>query len=162
MGNYNFRKDLSTAKNTEQEIAQLLLYKYGAIVKEYRTDSKYDLLASINGVDYTFEIKEDFLSGKTGNFAIEFSCRGKPSGISTTEADFYIYKLHRKEGIVYTIHSTHSIKNMINQKKYFRIVTGGDKGSDTKIYLFKYNDFVNKNNVLYSQKSSGKENRKMV
>lgn len=34
MGNYNFRKDLSTAKNTEQEIAQLLLDKYGAIVKE--------------------------------------------------------------------------------------------------------------------------------
>ena len=64
MGNYNFRKDLSTAKNTEQEVARLLLDKYGAIVKEYRTDSKYDLLASINGVDYTFEIKEDFFLEK--------------------------------------------------------------------------------------------------
>jgi len=157
MGNYNFRKDLKESKNTEQEIGLLLIKKFGANIIEYRNDSKYDILANINGVNYTFEIKEDFLSGETGNFAIEFACRGKPSGIETTEADFYIYKLHRKEGIVYTLHSTSAIKRMIKNKKYFRIASGGDKGSNTQIYLFKYNDFV-KNGRIIEENVYEKEN----
>lgn len=41
------------------------------------------------------EVKTDFLAQETGNIALEYESRGKPSGISTTEADFYAYCLPR-------------------------------------------------------------------
>lgn len=32
---------------------------------------------------------------QTGNICIEFRCHGKPSGISTTEADYWVHELQR-------------------------------------------------------------------
>lgn len=39
------------------------------------------------------EIKRDYRAGETGNVYIEFESRGKPSGISTTKADYHIFLL---------------------------------------------------------------------
>lgn len=36
----------------------------------------------------------------TGNLVFEYRCRGKPSGVSTTEADFWVQILS-KDGVVY-------------------------------------------------------------
>jgi hypothetical protein len=66
---------------------------------KYNSDFRYDLEI---GQEYEsrfadlfrgkkFEVKTDFHSHKTGNIAIEYKSRGKPSGISTTESDFYVY-----------------------------------------------------------------------
>lgn len=41
------------------------------------------------------EVKTDFMAHETGNIAIEYESRGKPSGIAVTEADFYAYCLPR-------------------------------------------------------------------
>jgi len=35
------------------------------------------------------EVKTDFIAKDTGNVFIEYECRGKPSGIAKTNADFY-------------------------------------------------------------------------
>ena len=43
--------------------------------------------------DKKIEVKTDFMAHETGNIAIEFESRGKPSGISTTESDYYAYCL---------------------------------------------------------------------
>ena len=66
---------------------------------KHNSDFKYDLLV---GLEYEgkvadmlrnkkVEVKTDFIAHKTGNIAIEFQSRGKPSGISITEADYYVY-----------------------------------------------------------------------
>jgi len=34
---------------------------------------------------------------QTGNICIEYQCDGKPSGISTTEADFWVHELRRDD-----------------------------------------------------------------
>lgn len=39
------------------------------------------------------EVKTDFMAQETGNIALEYESRGKPSGIAVTEADFYAYCL---------------------------------------------------------------------
>ena len=39
----------------------------------------------------TIECKRDFKAHKTGNVYVEFECRGKPSGIATTEADYWVF-----------------------------------------------------------------------
>jgi hypothetical protein len=48
--------------------------------------SNYDVI--LDGVKY--EVKFDSFLEKTGNFCIEISSNGKASGLSVTEAEFYI------------------------------------------------------------------------
>lgn len=43
------------------------------------------------------EIKRDFRAGETGNLFVEHISRGKPSGIDTTESDYYIFVLSDNE-----------------------------------------------------------------
>jgi hypothetical protein len=94
MPTYNFKNDLKVAKHTENEMATFLKRRYKAtILKQGNEDGRFDLLVRTSaGIDVAIEMKEDFLTQKTGNVAVEFECRGKPSGINTTQSDLYIYK----------------------------------------------------------------------
>lgn len=149
MAYYNFRKDLPIAKKTEQEVAELISRLYDATIIAFEDTNKYDFKASIKGKEITFEVKEDFTCETTGNVGLEFSCRGKPSGISVSMADYYIYKLHTKNyGIQFVIHPVKRLKKMIEEEQYFRIVNGGDKGSNSMNYLFKYDTFVKTGKIL--------------
>lgn len=143
MGNYDFKRDLAVAKNTEKRVALILEHKFEYKVTEYNKDNKYDLVVETKNEDtVTIEVKEDFMCKFTGNVALEFECRGKLSGINVSEADYYIYVIHTKSGIEYWSLKIKTLKEMIEKEKYFRIVNGGDKGSNTMNYLFKYNVFV--------------------
>jgi hypothetical protein len=142
MANYDFKKDLPVAKETEKEVAQILAKVYDANILKFEHTSEYDILARIKDNDYKFEVKEDFMSWKTGNVALEFECRGKPSGIQTSEADFYVYKIHGANGTHFYLFKTSALKKMVSEKEYFRVVSGGDKGSNSMNYLFKYETFV--------------------
>ena len=144
MPNYNFDEDLPIAKVTEREVANILETTFNATILGYGNTNTWDIHARMsNGGERFFEVKEDFSCEKTGNVGLEFECRGKPSGIAVSKADYYIYKIHTKYwGIRYLLHSTQALKNMIEHRLYFRIVNGGDKGSNTMNYLFKYEIFV--------------------
>lgn len=153
MGNYKFSEDLKVAKKTEREVGELLEKFYNAEIKEFKENSDYDILVDIEGKEYKFEVKEDFMCVDTGNVALEFECRGKPSGIAISDADYYIYKLVMKNGPEYIMHSTKELKSMIEKKKYFRIVVGGDKGSNTMNYLFKYSAFVRRGKRIFEERT---------
>lgn len=142
MGNYNFKEDLKVAKKTEQEVAEILHKKYEMEILDFGKNSNYDIHGKIGNTEITFEVKEDFICETTNNVGVEFECRGKASGIQTTKSNFYIYKLHTKNGIEYIMHPISKLKKMIEDKKYFRIVNGGDKGSNSMFYLFTYGAFV--------------------
>lgn len=70
--NYNsdFKFDLQVGQIAEREIADIFSSK-------------------------KIEVKTDFMAQETGNVAIEFQSRGKPSGIAVTQADYYAYCLPR-------------------------------------------------------------------
>lgn len=143
MPNYDFKKDFPIAKMTEQEVASILKKKYSAKIIEFGKTIEYDIIAEVNNKEYKFEVKEDFTCQRTGNVGLEFECRGKPSGIQASKADFYIYKIHTKhDGICFYLCSTKTLKKMIEEKEYFIIVNGGDKGSNSMNYLFKYETFI--------------------
>lgn len=139
MAYYNFHKDLKVGKKSEQEASELLVNyfqnKRGAddVKVDFNDDKKYDIKLTIGDKSRTYEVKTDLMCGYTGNFALEYECRGKPSGIVTTEADYWIYKLD--DGF-YLI-SVEKLKTLLDEQKYFRLVSGGDKGSNTKMFLFK-------------------------
>lgn len=67
----------------------------------YNSDFKFDLqigqIAEREIADIfsskKIEVKTDFMAQETGNVAIEFQSRGKPSGIAVTQADYYAYCL---------------------------------------------------------------------
>lgn len=88
-----------------------------------------------------YEVKTDRYTHKTGNMCIEFMCNNQPSGITSTEAEWYAYWIYRPDGKdeLYEI-PVADIKEMIKQKKYFREQNGGD-GFRSKFYLIKKEHF---------------------
>jgi len=134
---YDFKKDLPISKRTEKEVADILVQK-GARIISFNNDNKYDILIEYKGKEIKIEVKEDFSCERTGNVGVEFSCRGKHSGIACSQADFYIYKIHQPDHqIRFYIMKTKDLKDLIRHKFYFRIVNGGDPGSNSMNYLFK-------------------------
>jgi len=91
-----------------------------------------DLLCSTK-----IELKtEHHLWEKTGNIAIEFECRGKPSGIAVTQADFWFHQLLKEDKTFCILcFPTWRVKELA--RKYYHadnIVTGGDDKA-TKMVL---------------------------
>lgn len=104
--------------------------------KDKKCFKDYDLKVSKKDIIKTIEVKADRLAYKTGNIAIEFECNNKESGINSTLSTHYYYFIIKPNGYdVYKI-LTKKIKKLIENKKYFRIVSGGDNYS-SKMYLFK-------------------------
>lgn len=143
LGQYSFDDDLPIAQISEREDAALLeKYFPIKILSEGNSDSKWDFKALWQGSKiFTIEHKEDMMAKKTGNIAVEYQSRGSPSGISVSEADYYMYRVHTREGKRYFMIRTDKLKDIIKQEFYIRKVTGGDKGSDTKMFLFKLDTF---------------------
>jgi len=98
--------------------------------------SEYDILISKDNIEKKIEVKSDRLSSKTGNIFIEYECNSKPSGITTSESDLYIYFIIKNIGYDMYIIPTNGLRELIKDKKYFRVVSGGDKNY-SKGYLFK-------------------------
>jgi len=101
--NNNFKYDLEFGQIRENRIADLLLNERIEVKTERGTWSR------------------------TGNIAIEFECRGKPSGIATTQASYWFHILEI-DGVDYCslLFKTDVLKKAIKSTKNYRIVNGGD------------------------------------
>ena len=52
----------------------------------------YDLLITMeDDTQLKVEVKADFMANRTGNLAVEWECNNKPSGISSTKADVWVF-----------------------------------------------------------------------
>lgn len=155
MRNYDYKKDYKIANRTEHEVAQLIQFANRGKVRriEHNNDNKFDLKVTfLDGTKITIEIKEDFTCQRTGNVGLEYECRGKASGISVSQADVYLYKIHEPSGeITFWMIKTETLKKLIESQAFHRIVVGGDAGSNSKNYLFKL-DVIKRNAELYHRK----------
>jgi hypothetical protein len=71
----------------------------------------------------------------TGNIAIEFESYGKPSGIASTESDYWFHNLCIGEEIYGTlVFKTDMLKKIIKNTPNKREVSGGDNKA-SKMYL---------------------------
>jgi len=138
MNHYNYTKDKELAEQCEYEVACAICEKYGCDFVRYNHDNKYDILFyTKKGTYLKVEVKQDFTCARTGNVGVEYECRGKASGIQTSEADMYCFKIHESEdkASLYLI-PTKELKNMIVNKLFKTIVVGGDANSNSKNFLF--------------------------
>ena len=71
----------------EVESSKRISKLYNVEIISFNNDNKYDFITSD---DIKYEVKYDNYSNKSGNFFIEFFAYNKPSGISTSESNFYI------------------------------------------------------------------------
>lgn len=80
------------------------------------------------------EVKTDRLADRTGNVAVEYSYKGFPSGIATTEADVWAFVLHDGQVIIFI--DTDRLKKLA--RKYFKLkknVKGGDDNQSLMILI---------------------------
>ena len=83
------------------------------------------------------EVKRDNWVGRTGNVAIEYKSRGKPSGIATTQADYWIIMFSREyqDKFMFII-ETQRLKEVT--KKYFNkgsIKKMGDSNTSSAVLI---------------------------
>ena len=112
--------------------------------KDY--DLKFDLLNKVTKT-ITFEIKTD-KKGKTNNVFFEKSCRGIPSGITSSKSDYFIYFLPRRlKNNLYFI-KTENLKHILTTTFKHCINYDGGDGGRVISYLI-YTDDFNEEFVRY-------------
>ena len=85
----SFKEDLEAGKKIEEYILKRIQKKYpqAKIMEGYFKE--YDII--IPEINKTIEVKSDVKSLHTGNFVVEVEFDGKPSALSTTTADWWVF-----------------------------------------------------------------------
>lgn len=104
-------------------------YSYDLTIGEKAEEWVIDLF---NGVK-KIEVKTDFLSHRTGNIYVEVYSRGRKSGITTTDADYWIYKIAKIDSaaIIPVIRLRELVKKYHNGK----FVKGGDDDTSLGVLI---------------------------
>lgn len=141
-----FKTDLVGGELGERVFASYLQQTKGFDIISFNNDYKYDIKTEYLCKEITFEVKTDryeFLKGvQTNNMFIEVSCNNKPSGISKTEADIFVYFLPDYEE-AYLISVKKLKELLLTRPELFRYTTQSGDGGKVKGYLI--NRYENKN-----------------
>lgn len=138
MGYNDFHADLKKAVVIEERVIVHMLQVNPKMVFHGFTGTKgYDAHFSVDNKYYKLEVKSDYYTADTGNIVIEFTSRGKDSGIATTQANLWAYAVITPKGLDIYLLPTSTIKRIIKEELYHNVMTAGDPGSNTKMYVFK-------------------------
>ncbi len=86
------------------------------------------------------EVKtEDEIWRVSGNIAIEIKYKGKPSGLSATDADTWIHLLnsngHLKKGFIFSVDWLRSRVKTLHSQGKVKICEGGDGNNSTLVLI---------------------------
>lgn len=162
----SFKKDLEFGKKYELIFAKLT----NQIYKQTTGLIPYDIELYYNNEIIKYEVKTDKRTYTTNNFAVEFESNEKPSGISISKADYWLFieiinynksndDNHNYEFNLYLI-STSDLKDLIKFHD-FKTLNVCENGKNkiyliNKKYLSKYyvNHKNNKNFFIYKKKET--------
>ena len=113
----NFIDNLEFGNKAERRTAKLLHATYNLLTISFNNDHRYDILMHSPRLNkrITFEVKDDTRTKETGNIVVEHESWGKPSGITTTEADYWVFSHHS----TYHIIETPALKSLISTNSHF-------------------------------------------
>ena len=141
MAHYDFEKDDVVGREGEQFAAEQLQAK-GYKLISFNSDYRYDIKMEYKGKVVTFEVKtcvyrKHGVLVNTGNMAIEYKCRGKYSGISVTEADYFIYlQVVTNEMLICKVSDLKAYLKS-SPDEYRKTTNSGDNGSKTHLCLIR-------------------------
>jgi len=144
--NNKFLQDLAFGECYEMKLLEHIKFK--SYEKPPGYFKEYDLLIhKKNGSKTTYEVKADRQINIFGNICIEYMCKNKPSGISTSTAKYWA--IFEPKDNYYTLYKipTKIIRDYIETKKYKRECKGGDY-NNSSLYLFDKKLF--KDYIIYS------------
>ncbi len=107
---------------------------------EYNSDFGYDLAVgqmSEKALGHILEnkkieVKRDLMAIRTGNLFIEYESRGKPSGISTSEAEYYCFDI----GEIFIILEKSKLMDMVmGLMETGKDIMGGDNNTSKGVLL---------------------------
>jgi len=142
-----FKKDLEYGIYFETELLKHIPYK--SFEQSVGNFKPYDIkIYKRNGFISTYEVKADRQINIHGNICIEYECRNKPSGITTSTAKYWaIFEVITMDKYaLYKIPRKRILKDIENEK-YKRECKGGDNMA-SKLYLFDKNLY--KKYIIYS------------
>lgn len=131
----SFEDDLKTGHRAEAYILKQLK-EFDPTVKRLATGyekNHNELGYDIAGDEATYEVKYDITSKQTGNVAIEYMNNGKPSGISTTKADYWVYVYHL-DNWVWQMMYVEEFKRQLKENNFQR-KTGGDGNKSSLLII---------------------------
>jgi hypothetical protein len=86
VAHYEFWSDLAVGQDGERRVAERILARIpGSKYLGSNHNSAGDLLMDVYGKHTLIEVKTDIMSERTGNIAIEYESRGRPSDISVSK-----------------------------------------------------------------------------
>ncbi len=143
MNHNDFYENLEFAQNGEACVASLLCGRFKDFkLVGYNDDNKYDIVASVGDKMVNIEVKEDVRIKDTGNVVIESESWGKPSGIMTTQSDFWIFRWHLGDSIQHWLYRTSNIKEAITDVAYYNRRKMTHTDSKNRLYFFKLDKFL--------------------
>jgi hypothetical protein len=127
-----FYTDLKKGEKIETILLKEIQKKYPKAFKIEGYFKDYDLF--VPEVNKSIEVKSDEKSKETGNIVVEVEFNNKPSALSTTKADYWVWW----DGNLFTWFKTNEIKKCINETNQ-RLVSFIGKGDtkQKKAYLIK-------------------------
>lgn len=90
-----WEEDFKIGKKAEHELAAMLIMKWNITwweEPEWKF-SDYDMKLKTAKWEFTVEVKNDNIWPTTKRVWIEYECKGRPSWIATSKADYYVFKL---------------------------------------------------------------------
>lgn len=132
----NFSKDLTWGEKWERVVG-LYLSLDGVEDISFNKDNRWDIMGYENNIEVKYEVKADKYE-KTGNMAIEIRDNGKPSGISVSQANVFIYLFTNisKDFIYMYFIGLDKLKKLIKSNiKDMKIVKGGDNDESQMILI---------------------------
>ena len=124
--------NLKTGEEVEQEFLGILRLIYPKSFKIEGNHKEADI--EIPEVEKLVEIKMDLKSNSTHNFAFEFECNGKKSGLAATKADLWV----STDGRTFYLFETEKLKRHLRDNwEHVKKIRGGDGGNAKMILIEK-------------------------
>lgn len=130
-----FEEDLERGKEVEKMVLSLIRKKHESAVLIPGKFKPYDLY--IPEINTKIEIKYDPMSNETGNIVVEIEMGGKDSGLTTTEADWWIFC---DDNVLAYITPKQIMKCIFDCKLTYRVWTGPGDTQPKKAFLVRKNE----------------------
>lgn len=154
--NHNkFGDNLERANDHEEQIADILLGSFPEMACfGFNDDERWDIEMMVYDEPYNIEVKEDFKCFPnpnnngghkgTGFIVIEFESWGKRSGIYKSQADLWVYVVHKEHENVSEVYTFDPcwMKCFIKESRYHDIYQMTTTDSGNRVFRFEYDEII--------------------
>ena len=126
----NFKNSLVIGHSSEDAVCAKINKKYPKAFVKPGYCKEYDIY--VPEIDKKVEVKQDKKSNFTGNIVVEIEFDGKPSALSTTEADYWVFD----DGEIYMWITPETLRQIV-LPMYAVTFTGNGDNKSKRAYLVK-------------------------